>query len=311
MTADEQHPLSPPASDEADLFVEQVKRGGALAAMMGHGVEDEFSSRRYDRGLFETWTGYDAWRAPADFRQGDPAPPLFIFSCYCGNFSWHHRSLAEELLLQPAGPVAVVAATDRSHPLTNYYSSVCLLDALGNGGKRLGALWLRVQNAAFHERNVLFERLAISLDQDLAVPDDLDEIRRQHVLMYVLLGDPAMPVRLPAKLDVRVERREDGWHWRAAKPAGATALHVGRRPPTVALVRSAEVLTRQQRLDRFGAANDRFAFKPIDQLDGDQAWQGVVEGEGTLRLVAVTQDTLYVAAVKLDADTDDTGKETE
>lgn len=307
LTADEQHPLSCKPQDEARVFVEQLQRGGALVAMMGHGLDHFFQSRRSIAQLSvepPRGHGFSTYMAETLLSQGRPAPPLFIFACYCGNFSSARPSLAETFLKQPGGPVAVVAATDRSHPLMNYYSGVCLLEATGDGTKRLGDLWLDVQRSALKQRNAMLERLTISLDKDVAVPSDLDEIRRTHVLMYAVLGDPAMPLRLPERLEVTVERSRGsrGWHWRAEKPLGATALHVGLRPPLGPFERSSKRLTRQQALDRLARANGRFVFSTLEQLDVDQPWEGVVTGEGTLRFVAMSDKALYVATVELKAE---------
>lgn len=301
LTADEQHPLSCDASDEAPQFIAQVHRGGALAAMMGHGLDQFFVSRRAigtPNAEPHAYTILDAWR---DFTEGRPAPPLFIFACYCGEFSSRARSLAEVFLQRPAGPVAVVAATDRSHPLMNYYASVCLLQAIGGGTKPIGELWLDVQRGALEQRDPILDRLAVSLDSDIAVVSDLDEIRGSHLLMYALLGDPAMPLRLPERLEVTVERcgNPGEWRWRAEKPRGALSLHVGLRPQQTPLARSPKRLTREGALDRLAKANSRFVFATIEQLDEGQPWEGVVTGEGTLRLVAMSGDKLYVATIEL------------
>ena len=53
--------------------------------------------------------------------------------------------------------------------------------------------------------------------------------RRDQVLMYELLGDPATRLRLPEKLQASVEKIDGKWHWRAVKPPRAAQLEVGFR----------------------------------------------------------------------------------
>ena len=77
LTADEQHPLSCKPQDEARVFVEQLQRGGALVAMMGHGLDHFFQSRRSIAQLSvepPRGHGFSTYMAETLLSQGRPAP---------------------------------------------------------------------------------------------------------------------------------------------------------------------------------------------------------------------------------------------
>ena len=100
---------------------------------------------------------WDLARVRRDFAQGPPASPLVLLACDAGDFTDDERTIAEEVLFLPGGPVAVIAATTESHPLTNYYSGQGLLRALSAGPARLGDAWLEAQRTAMKLREVFVE----------------------------------------------------------------------------------------------------------------------------------------------------------
>ncbi len=125
--------------------------------------------------------------------------------------------------------MATLGATTESHPLTNYFSGACLLAALGGREKRLGTVWLGAQRQASHTRDFLMEMMLRDVEGSLEKEINVEKLRRDQVLMYALLGDPATRLRLPEPLEASVERTETGWRWRAKRPPGATRLEVGFR----------------------------------------------------------------------------------
>jgi len=280
--------------DQPALFAKQLRRG-TLAYMMGHGDRECFYSMDF-KGEAVKLT---AQAAAAELAKGPPGPPLVIFACDCGHFTAESDCLAESLLRLPGGPVACIAASTESHPLTNYFSGTCLLSELSGRHERVGELWLAAQRAAMKARNPLIERMLRDVEGKLENEINVAALRRDQMLMYALLGDPATRLKLPGRLHGKLVRSGDGWQWKVVRPEGATKLYVGQRPaePKMPPTRAA-VKADQARVD-LTAANEALAFRPVSKIAANGKWEGFVGEAGTLRLVAVAPDRLYVAALKL------------
>ncbi|GAJ11238.1 unnamed protein product, partial [marine sediment metagenome] len=209
---------------------------------------------------------YSAAHARKVLAIGKPAPPMVIIACNTGRFEGHENCLAESLLLMPAGPVAVVAATTESHELTNYFVALCLSQQLGEKNKRFGSIWLAAQHKAINTRDIIMERILCNADEKA----DLAKVRRDHILMYALLGDPATPLHLPDRLHASVKYTPGTWHWDVPKPQGATKLYAGLRPSVQVLSRIAPQSEKAAALKLFQQANDTFAFKPLREFAADE-----------------------------------------
>jgi len=216
--SDPKHPLCGTPEKHAEMFTKQLSRGGALGVMMGHGSATGFYSMQS--------SGRGIWFTAREARKGlagsPPAPVVAIFSCDTGNFAGKRESLGESLLMTQGGPVAVIAATAESHPLTNYFSGLCLLQSLGGGHKRLGDLWLDAQQKAKLARNPLIERLLRDVEGKLEDQINVDKLRRDQMLMYALLGDPATRLHLPDRLRGKIRYVDGKWKWQAHRPKGTT-----------------------------------------------------------------------------------------
>ena len=276
-------------------FTEQLQKGSVASVLMGHANAHLFFSMTVDRRpIF-----YTAASAAKTLAQGPPAAPMFFFSCNSGNFGSPSPCEAEKFLQLPGGPVAVVAATTESHPLANYYSSVCLLKAIGGRESRLGALWLTAQHEAKQSHNVLIESVLSDVEGKLEPQIDVAKLQRDQTLMFAILGDPATRLRLPEPLEATIESTNTGWRWKAKRPPGAVHLEVGYRAlqprlPSWEGLRAGEKKATQAS----DAANAAFAFAPIPSPADDGPWQGDVERSGWIRLVTHDAHRLYVAVLK-------------
>lgn len=199
----------------------------------------------------------------------------------------------------PGGPVAVIGATTESHPLPNYFSGLCLLRTVSGNDKRLGSMWLNSQRKAMKSRDFIMERVLTNAEGKLEEKIDVGRLRRDQLLMYALLGDPATRLHLPDKLGGKIERLDDGWHWRVDKPKGATRLYVGFRPAGQSFPTAQLPLEKAAARKRFEQANATFDFQPLAELAADKPWRGVINKEGTLRLVAIGPGHIYAIAFKL------------
>jgi hypothetical protein len=117
--------------------------------------------------------------------------------------------------------------------------------------------------------------------------------------MYALLGDPALKMRLPEKLHGTIKRQEDGWHWQVQKPEDATELHVGLREGGQEVPIAAGDPQRDSARNNFEAANETLEFRPLPGPKAGEDWEGVVNKKGTLRLVAIGPEKMYVVTLNL------------
>ena len=288
--------------DQPRLFGERMRAGGALAVLMGHAGIDAFYSMQHGGSEIN----YSPAAAQEVLGQGPPVMPLVLFTCHCGNFGLSRPCLAESLLFMPGGPVATVACTTESHPLTNYFSGVALLHALAARPKSLGAMWLHCQREGKRLRNPLMEVMLRDVEGKLEDRINVDKLRRDQPLMYAVLGDPATRLCTPEPLKASLTRTASGWRWSAEKPAGAVRLEIGLRSPAAAP--RGNPATRPSQDDaakRLLAANAQFSFQPIGVLSADQPWEGQLATQGTLRLVAIGPQQLHVCALELKQPTTD------
>lgn len=295
ISADPMHPLCGWPPDQVKMFTARFSRGGFLAAFLGHGYLRGFYSMDFN-GTRINYTDADA---KAGLAAGRPGPPMMIIACDTGRFVEQDNCLAESLLLLPAGPVAVVAATTESHPLTNYFSGVALLQQTRTNNKRLGSIWLNAQKQASKARDVIMERMLMDVEGKLEERIDVAKLRRDQILMYALLGDPATQLSLPDELDADVEYSAGAWRWNARKPQGATRLYVGLRPPARVLQPRTTQADKDTARKLFEEANGSFAFKGVAELSAEAPWEGAITEQGTLRLIATGPGQIHAAALEL------------
>lgn len=296
IVSDRKHPLCGWPPDQPAHFTKMIEQGAIFHIMAGHASADRFYSMRHNDGII--------WYTTADAEQGlaigRPAAPLVAFSCESGYFDRASRSMAESLLLLPTGPVATIAATTESHPLTNYYTATSLLGALDGRESRIGAIWLKAQREALKTRSFLVEQVLRDVEGKLEDQINVQKLQRDQALMYVLLGDPATRLRIPKPLEARVEGQEKVWRWEAIRPDGATELHIDFRPSTTETTyRNTKNTDRDEMRAAFQEGNAAFAFTPLETRSDSESWTGTVHKPGWLRLCATGPDMIYTAALKL------------
>lgn len=211
-----------------DRFVGGLARGALVAAYVGHGSATGFDTVSFRGGWFELGTTFDAMRV----RIAAGFPLFFSIACDTGAFDLPggRRSLGEALVMNPAGPIAVVASSRLSHPYPNLLIGEAIVDAFLDGraptvGEGLVALEARAQARS----------IALA---ELLVRDDIAALRSEHEELYNLLGDPGVRLRYPAHATVTlsaarpraggllVPGEEVGVEVRSELPSGAVTITV-------------------------------------------------------------------------------------
>ena len=295
ISADPMHSLCGWPFDQPEMFTKQLKRGGVMAVLMGHGTSNYFYAMNFENNGI----GYVAAHFENALATGEPAPATVIIACGTGNFTGQENCLTESRLLKPGGPVAAIGATTESHPLTNYFSGLCLVRQRGEKSKRIGSVWLAAQRQMMIARDFIIERMLCDVEGKLEDKINVTKLRRDQILMYALMGDPATRLKLPDKLNGKIKRLDDGWQWQVDKPKNATRLYVSFRPAGQTFPTTELPLKKVAARKRFEEANATFAFNRMSELGEDKTWKGTLKREGTLRLVAFGPGQMYVKVFEL------------
>jgi len=147
------------------------------------------------------------------------APIAILLCCYTGAIDATEESLAEEMLLHEGGPIAVIAGNRVTMPYGNASLTMGLIDAVyGQSKDRRQALYLgdawrytlrRLHQDASSERS----QLQAMIDGVAALVSPagatLDAERREHAVLYSLLGDPLLRMHPPCRVEIETATGHD------------------------------------------------------------------------------------------------------
>lgn len=177
-------------------IISEMNRGSLLAVYAGHGMESSFDRARYRGGRYMIGTTKEIEKLAI----GSGAPIFVALTCLTGDYgrASGQRSIAETMIQNEKGPIAVFAASDISHPYVNLLYAQALLDSFIL--KRAATVGDGIVGA---KDSMPTRSIALA---SLFVPGDHDKIKAEHLTMFNLFGDPATRVRLPS--EVKVQARE-------------------------------------------------------------------------------------------------------
>lgn len=176
----------------------QISTGSFAWIYLGHGLPSMLDAVATPAGPRPILAVSDVPRIAC----GANSPLVVLVACYTGAIDAQYDCLGEELTLAERGPIATIAATRVTMPYGNsVFGCELLRAAFKNESATLGEVWLRAQQESILPTKA-DDSLRMSLDA-LArgvspPPVELDAERREHVLLYQLLGDPLLQVTLPA-----------------------------------------------------------------------------------------------------------------
>lgn len=141
-------------------------------------------------------------------------PPIAVFlSCYAGAFDQPNDCLGEELLRAPSGAVAVLCGSRVTMPyamavlgselMDNYFGAECqtLGEAMLRTKRKMAEAAPTAAAGAENPNRLLLDALARAISPDA---DSLDEERREHLLLFNLLGDPLLKLPRPERVDLEL-----------------------------------------------------------------------------------------------------------
>ena len=236
-------PHCPPPGEICPLVRRQLDEGCLAWVYLGHGWHTEL-----DR--VATPAGERPLLCLDDVPQltcGAESPLAVLVACYTGAIDAPQDCLGEELLLAEHGPVAVIAATRVSMPYGNAVLGCELLRACFRDEAATVGDMLRTRagaNAGRLRRAIALRTSLDGLARGLSPPPvDLATERREHVMMYQLLGDPLLrlcrPHELPLETSAEVAAGERADDRRPHRRAGRVPGRIDGQPRAASRRRAA------------------------------------------------------------------------
>ena len=191
----------------SDHIYDVLNSGSILTAYIGHGSSGGFDDVNWDgerEPILDT--------ADLDDLDMTIRPSVLAFiACLTGAFDTG-TSLVERFIREPGGPVAIIAATELSHPYANaVLVREMALTTLQERRRTVGEAMLeaKVRVLANGDDPVRQTLEAFgAFDPSTSTPELRENLLLSHEQMYSLIGDPALVIAYPAgtvEFDVAAE----------------------------------------------------------------------------------------------------------
>lgn len=173
---------------------------------LGHGHRRHVDRPRL---LGRPWPVLEAGDA-ARLRPPTGTPIALLMSCYAGAYDSEETCLAEELLRAEGGPVAVLCGSRVTMPYGMTALAQELLDHAFSGERQtLGELVQRAKRDLLVRTKQSPTRQTVDLLASALNPADLVQERREHALLFNLLGDPLLTLHTPAPMELTIAARAE------------------------------------------------------------------------------------------------------
>ena len=197
-----QSPYFPDPRRFRDVTLERLNEGSLFWVYIGHGFYRNLGRVRLEKDQFPVLTNGDTPRLKC--RSG--APIALFLACYVGAIDAPEDCLAERMLSEDGGPVAVIAGSRVTMPYAMTILGRALAEEFFTGRRTtLGEMFLGVKRKMVSEpEEGDDQRRMIDSVATLISParDKLDEERREHLELFNLIGDPLLTLRHPATVEL-------------------------------------------------------------------------------------------------------------
>ena len=189
----------PAPSKLTDTVLGQLGDGALLFNYIGHGSAERFDYLNFNGQRLGILNVDDLARLTGNHAR---FPIALLTCCSAGWYDLpdNRLSLAEAMLLHPAGPVAVIAGSRITHPYANLILQKDITQLLfGQRIETVGELDLLATRSMIEidavDRSLDALVLPIAIAQGWK--STLSQLRQMHAHLYNLLGDPALRIALP------------------------------------------------------------------------------------------------------------------
>ncbi|MGB7325612.1 MAG: C25 family cysteine peptidase [Rubripirellula sp.] len=204
------HPFCPIGASFTDCVLNNYQRGARFWVYAGHGQVTELDRFPQTEAGIPVLDRNSAKRLS---RPDGASPIAILLACYTGAMDAPEDSIAEEMWLTDGGPVAVVAGSRVTMPYGNTTAAVGLIDGVFSKQlPRLGDAWLSALGEMHREdepqtvdananSRMMIDALATMISPAGTV---LMDERREHMLLYNLIGDPMLSMQHPQPMTMTV-----------------------------------------------------------------------------------------------------------
>jgi len=186
-------PFCPPPWDVRAITLRRFNEGAFFLAYLGHGSVRRLDSVRFKQRRYRIFDEDDAY----ELKSQKGAPLLLLSCCSSGHLDAVPDCLAEVMIKQPKGPVAIIASSRVSMPYGNGVLAKELMtalfeDRLATIGEVVARAKVRSMKPKPEDKGRQFiELLAFAYEPDLK---KRARERQEHVYLYNLIGDPTLRV---------------------------------------------------------------------------------------------------------------------
>lgn len=173
-----------------------LNEGPLFYAYVGHGLRTALDDVRYKGFTYPILQEKDAAKVGAE---GGGLPIMVAIACNTGEYdSRVGDAIGEALVKRPRGPVAFVGGTRITQPYGNaLFGREMIRAVLHERAPTMGEALSAARAAVLRNDGSPLRLQADALATFLQGPGSLEPMRKDVVLHYNLLGDPALPVRRP------------------------------------------------------------------------------------------------------------------
>ena len=208
------HPFCPKRASFTDAVVENYSRGARFWIYAGHGQVTELDRVSPSLGGKAVLDRESVKRL---LTPANRAPIGVMLACFTGACDAAEDSIAEQMVLSEGGPIAIFAGTRITMPYGNTTTAVGLIKGVfREKAPRLGDAWRCALNEMQAETTDPNEtgRMMIDALATLISPSgaSLPDERREHMLLYNLLGDPTLRLQHPKSLQITLTKDRPSQH---------------------------------------------------------------------------------------------------
>lgn len=208
-----QSPYCPDPRLFSQTSIQRFNEGCLFWIYVGHGDRRRLDKVRVPEQRFDILDHQSAVALNCQF-----GSPIAIFlSCYAGALDSSRDCLAEQMLKQAGGPVAVICGSRVTMPYAMSLLSIEMADEFFEGRCITIGQLLRKSKMAMALRQPgaddKYRRLIESMGRSLSpLPKRLDAEKREHLHLVNLLGDPLLRVQRPEQLALLCDAQSHPGH---------------------------------------------------------------------------------------------------
>jgi hypothetical protein len=254
-------PYSPHPSRFNDNAIRLLNQGSLFFVYVGHGHRTGCDSIEYKGASYPILEDKHVPR----IRVAEGRPVVVVIACNTGEFDAKTGDcLGEAMMKSRTGPVAFIGGTRITQPYGNALLGRQLIDAYLRSKPTIGEALFAAKKMVIDDADSDFRKTADRLAGTIMGSASLEPMRKDVILHYNLLGDPALVLRRPED-SVRVDVARDG---KRITVSGRTSLKEGRAivtfdvprekyQRTPAKIGAGEADPVARYLERYRASNDK------------------------------------------------------